>query len=56
MEGVAGMKIYIVYREDAYGSYTVMKLFYSYDDATRYIETLDLYEKGLHSIEEDTVE
>lgn len=50
------MKVFIVYREDGYGSYAVMKLYFSYDDATRYIESLEPYEKGLHSIEEDYIE
>lgn len=50
------MNVYIVYREDAYGSHSVVKIFFSYDSATRYIEIQDPYEKGLLSIEEDFVE
>jgi len=50
------MRVYIVYREDGYGSYSVVKLFALYDSATRYIEIQEPYERGLLSIEEDFVE
>lgn len=50
------MNVFIVYREDGYGSYSVRKIFMSYDSAASFVNSLDSYEVGLHSIEEDIVE
>jgi len=50
------MKVFIVYREDGYDSYSVIKIFMSYDSAVSFVNSLDSYEAGLHSIEEDSVE
>ena len=50
------MKIWIVYREDGYGSYSVLKVFSYYELARNFVLTLDEYESSLCSIEEDVLD
>jgi len=50
------MNIWIVYREDGYGAYTVRKVFSSYNSAQKFVDEADPWERALLSIEEDHVE
>ena len=50
------MTVYIVYREDGYGSYTVRKIFFVKEKAYEFIYNEGPFEQGLLSVEEDIVE